>query len=90
MLPETANHVTSQRLGSEEICVYDAGQGSAVVLIHGMFGDFLDWEPVLQRLSRSHRVIALDLPGFGSSSKPRREYTADFLLSNLARLLRLR
>ena len=88
MLRETADHVTLQRLGTEEICVYDAGQGSAVVLIHGMFGDFLDWEPVLQPLSRSHRVIALDLPGFGSSSKPRREYTAEFLLANLVQLLR--
>ncbi|MGB8012008.1 MAG: alpha/beta hydrolase [Terriglobales bacterium] len=87
MLRENGDHVTRRKLGAEEICVYDAGQGAAVVLIHGMFGDFLDWEPVLAPLSRSRRVIALDLPGFGSSSKPRREYTADFVLSTLSELL---
>jgi pimeloyl-ACP methyl ester carboxylesterase len=60
----------------------DRGKGPALVLIHGMFGDSLDWEPVLEPLSESHRVIAVDLPGFGASSKPRREYSADFFVSN--------
>jgi pimeloyl-ACP methyl ester carboxylesterase len=48
-----------------------------------MFGDFLDWKPVLESLAQSHRVIALDLPGFGNSSKPHREYTGDFFVSTL-------
>ena len=68
---------------SETISYYDRGDGPPLVLIHGMFGDYLDWEPVLEPLSASHRVIALDLPGFGASSKPRREYTADFFVSTL-------
>jgi pimeloyl-ACP methyl ester carboxylesterase len=33
---------------------------------------------VLELLTASHRVIALDLPGFGGSSKPRLEYSAEF------------
>jgi len=48
-----------------------------------MFGDFLDWKPVLEPLAQSHRVIALDLPGFGNSSKPHRAYTTDFFVSTL-------
>lgn len=83
MLPEVTGYQSNQRIGSEEICCYDRGQGSAAVLIHGMFGDFLDWEPALEPLAAGHRVIALDLPGFGSSSKPRREYSADFFISTL-------
>jgi pimeloyl-ACP methyl ester carboxylesterase len=57
-----------------------------LVLIHGMFGDFLDWEPVLEPLSQSHCVIAVDLPSSGLSSKPRREYTAEFFVATLREL----
>jgi pimeloyl-ACP methyl ester carboxylesterase len=66
------------------------GKGPALVLIHGMFGDLLDWEPVLEPLAESHRVIAVDLPGFGASSKPPREYSADFFVSTLHESLALR
>jgi pimeloyl-ACP methyl ester carboxylesterase len=51
-----------------------------------MFGDFLDWEPVLEPLAQSYRVIALDLPGFGNSGKPAREYTGDFFVDVLHEL----
>jgi pimeloyl-ACP methyl ester carboxylesterase len=68
---------------SETIHFLDRGKGPSLVLIHGMFGDSLDWEPVLEPLSESHRVIAVDLAGFGASSKPHREYSADFFVSTL-------
>jgi pimeloyl-ACP methyl ester carboxylesterase len=42
---------------------------------------------VLEPLAQSHRVIAVDLPGFGASGKPLREYSADFFLSTLHDLL---
>ncbi|MFQ5737712.1 MAG: alpha/beta fold hydrolase [Acidobacteriota bacterium] len=58
-----------------------------LVLIHGMFGDYLDWEPVLQPLARRQRVIAIDLPGFGASDKPNREYTGEFFVDSLHGLL---
>jgi pimeloyl-ACP methyl ester carboxylesterase len=83
---EISNYISSRDVASERICFYDYGQGPPLVLIHGMFGDFLDWEPVLEPLSQSHRVIAVDLPGFGMSSKPRREYTADFFVATLREL----
>jgi pimeloyl-ACP methyl ester carboxylesterase len=74
---------STRKMSWGEICYYDRGKGPVVVLIHGMFGDFLDWEPVLEPLAASHRVIAVDLPGFGGSSKPRREYSAEFFVSSL-------
>jgi 2-hydroxy-6-oxonona-2,4-dienedioate hydrolase len=83
---QISNYISTRTVGSAKIYFYDRGQGTALVLIHGMFGDFLDWEPVLEPLSQSHRVIAVDLPGFGNSSKPRREYTADFFVSTLEEL----
>jgi pimeloyl-ACP methyl ester carboxylesterase len=83
MLSEGTGYQSTQKIGSEEIGYYDRGQGSPMVLLHGMFGDFLDWEPVLEPLAASHRVIAVDLPGFGRSSKPRGEYSAEFFVSAL-------
>lgn len=43
--------------------LHDAGQGSALVLLHGLGGNWEVWRPVLAALERQHRVIALTLPG---------------------------
>jgi len=50
----------------------DAGPsaGSSVLLIHGNGDEADTWRHVLPTLAQNHRVLALDLPGFGRS-KPR-------------------
>jgi len=83
-----SEYVSSQAAISGRISYFDRGSGSALLLIHGMFGDHLDWEPVLAPLSESHRVIAVDLPGFGDSDKPSRAYSESFLVDTLHRLLK--
>ena len=53
----------------------DVGDGPAVVLIHG-FGASLDsWATVVPALATSHRVLALDLKGFGWSDRPEGDYS---------------
>lgn len=42
-----------------------------VLLIHGIGRSLEDWAPQYERLARSYRVIALDVPGFGFSQRPR-------------------
>src|SRR5215217_819858 len=42
------------------------GQGMPVVMIHGLPGTHLDFEPVVRQL-QGRRVIAIDRPGFGWS-----------------------
>ncbi len=84
---ETLSHASFRQVDSECIFYFQRGAGPPLILLHGMFGDFLDWEPVLEPLSRAFRVIAPDLPGFGQSSKPRRGYTADFFLAILREFL---
>jgi pimeloyl-ACP methyl ester carboxylesterase len=44
------------------------GDGPPVVLLHGLGSSRLAWTPVAGKLSRSHTVYALDLPGFGDSA----------------------
>lgn len=43
--------------------------GRPVVLIHGFGGDLNNWMFTQPSLAEAHRVIALDLPGHGESSK---------------------
>ena len=49
------------------------GNGSSVVLLHGNGTSVDDMEAsgLVSRLSRNHRVVAFDRPGFGYSSRPR-------------------
>lgn len=44
------------------------GEGDAVVFIHGLGGNLNVWTPLLPALSRS-RIVRMDLPGAGRSSK---------------------
>ena len=56
--------------GGTDLHVVEAGPegGLPVVLIHGASGNLRDWTlSVLPGLSRRHRVIAMDRPGFGHS-----------------------
>lgn len=48
-----------------------AGTGPAIVLIHGFLSDSRYWNKLVKELSSSHRVITVDLLGFGKSPKPR-------------------
>lgn len=50
--------------------VQEAGQGPPIVLLHGLGASTYMWRLVIPGLARSHRVIALDLKGFGRSDKP--------------------
>jgi pimeloyl-ACP methyl ester carboxylesterase len=46
------------------------GQGQDVLLLHGWGGSIETMVPIVNILKNSFRVTALDLPGFGESSKP--------------------
>lgn len=55
----------------------DVGEGPVIVLIHG-FGSSLDiWQPLIPALAEHHRVVALDLKGFGWSGRPEGDYSPD-------------
>jgi pimeloyl-ACP methyl ester carboxylesterase len=54
-----------------------------VVFVHGLSGSWQNWLEQLPALAAGHRVVALDLPGFGHSSMPREQIT----ISHYARVL---
>lgn len=58
------------RVGRVDIRYVRKGQGPTLILIHGLASSIYTWADVIEPLSRSFDVIALDLPGFGASSQP--------------------
>lgn len=46
------------------------GSGDPVLLLHGWPTSSFLWREVMRPIAADHRVIALDLPGFGRSDKP--------------------
>jgi pimeloyl-ACP methyl ester carboxylesterase len=58
-----------------EIAYRRAGQGPALVLLHGFLCDSRVWRTQLSALSGNHTVIAWDAPGAGLSSDPVSSFT---------------
>ncbi len=58
------------RLPGRRVSTLTMGAGPDVLLIHGLGGAKSSFFDTAAALSRRYRVHALDLPGFGSSSKP--------------------
>jgi len=64
------------------------GDGSDVVLLHGLSGDAASWHPaVLGRLAAVRCLTLVDLRGHGRSGRPASGYTTRHLADDLARLL---
>ncbi|MBC8030735.1 MAG: alpha/beta hydrolase [Pyrinomonadaceae bacterium] len=53
----------------------ERGVGTPLVLLHGFTSSTYSWKEVFAPLSKSFRVIAVDLKGFGFSGKPDGDYT---------------
>jgi pimeloyl-ACP methyl ester carboxylesterase len=47
--------------------VHRIGAGEPLVLLHGLGESHIGWRPVINALAAEYDVIAIDLPGFGSS-----------------------
>jgi len=57
------------KIESFEICYHEGGKGETVLLLHGFGGVKEMWFEFAQFLIPSYRVIILDLPGHGKSTK---------------------
>ncbi len=64
-----------------------AGEGTAIVLVHGITGSSRTWEDVIPRLAERHTVIAPDLLGHGESAKPRGDYSLGAYASGVRDLM---
>lgn len=63
-------------VGGVDVAYVDSGgEGPPVVLVHGLSSSVGFWEHQVPTLARTHRVLALDLPGYGASGRPDAPYT---------------
>jgi 2-hydroxymuconate-semialdehyde hydrolase len=70
--PEIANRIAA---GGIETNYHDVGRGPPVLFIHGSgpgVSAWANWRLAIPPLSRSYRVIAPDMVGFGFSDRPER------------------
>ncbi len=75
--PFVANHDSEVQFrtvrtpsGPLKLAVIESGQGRPILLLHGFATSSYTWHAILPELSKNHRVIAIDLRGFGASDKP--------------------
>ncbi|MGR4891338.1 alpha/beta fold hydrolase [Sphingopyxis sp. LARHCG72] len=55
--------------------------GPAIILLHGSNASLQTWEPLVQRLGGTYRIVTLDLPGHGlTGATPDRDYGADGMM----------
>ena len=83
-------HLHWAQIDGAPVNYVDVGEGPPLVFIHGLSGCWQNWLENIPHFARSHRVIAVDLPGFGDSPMPREKIsingyagTVDALLHQL-------
>ncbi|PKV63279.1 alpha/beta fold hydrolase [Pontibacter ramchanderi] len=62
-----------------ELHYRDEGQGMPIILLHGTAASLQTWDGWSAELSKQHRVLRLDLPGFGlTGPNPSGSYSIDY------------
>ena len=73
-------------LGDVRLHYTTAGEGPAVLLLHGWPQTWYMWRGIIPGLAARHRVIAPDLRGLGDSSRPEGGYDKKTLARDVWRL----
>ncbi|MFF3288852.1 alpha/beta fold hydrolase [Streptomyces sp. NPDC003023] len=83
-LPVTERHITCAGV---DTAVLEGGDGPPIVLLHGPGECAAHWTRILPDLVTTHRVVAPDLPGHGSSDTGEERLDADRTVSWLEDLV---
>ena len=81
--------VTERRLelAGVSTAVLEGGEGPPLLLLHGPGGYAAMWHRVIPAIAATHRVVAPDLPGHGTSTVPERGLDAETVLAWLGELI---
>ncbi|HEX8959465.1 MAG TPA: alpha/beta fold hydrolase [Solirubrobacterales bacterium] len=63
-------HLRQVELPGATLNYAEIGEGEPILFVHGLAGCWRNWLENLPHFGRTHRAIALDLPGFGHSPMP--------------------
>ena len=76
------------QLGNVDLAYIDEGSGpETLLLVHGLGSYARAWSKNIDVLAQNYRVIAVDLPGYGHSSKGHYEYSMSFNADVLRHLI---
>lgn len=78
--PMPVSHVVVDgvEVAFSDVGVPDRRDEPALLLIHGLASYMPVWQRNLDALAQHHRVVAIDLPGYGKSSKANYDYSMAF------------
>lgn len=72
----------------ETIAYADEGSGDqTIVMVHGLGSYLPGWKNNIRELKEDFRVIALDLPGYGKSTKTAENYSIPFFAESISQFL---
>lgn len=66
-----------KKIDSIQVNYIDEGEGETILLLHGWGANITLYGGVIRVLAQSHRIIALDMPGFGKTSEPPEPWCVD-------------
>jgi pimeloyl-ACP methyl ester carboxylesterase len=66
------------RIDGREANYVELGEGPPLVFVHGLGASWQSWLENLPEFARDHRVVAMDLPGFGYSELPKGEVSIEY------------
>lgn len=78
-LPGEPDDASYADLSQARVRYLDEGEGNGppVVFLHGFGSSIESWAEVLPKIEKNHRVVALDLKGFGWSGRPEGDYSPE-------------
>jgi pimeloyl-ACP methyl ester carboxylesterase len=65
-----SEHLRWVRIEDRWMNILDYGEGPPLLFIHGLSGCWQNWLENIPYFAGAHRIIAMDLPGFGESEMP--------------------
>jgi 2-hydroxymuconate-semialdehyde hydrolase len=76
-MPGEPEGATFAELDGVRVRYVEAGEGSPVVMVHGFASSLETWLPVMPDVQVRHRVLAMDLKGFGWTDRPEGDYSPE-------------
>ena len=76
------------RLRDIEMYYEETGQGTPLLLIHGLGSSARDWEKQVPYFSKGYRVITFDVRGHGQTDKPKGPYSVKLFAEDTAEFMK--
>ena len=76
-----------KKIDSIAVNYIDEGEGDIILLLHGWGANITLYAGMIGVLARHHRVIALDMPGFGKTPEPPEPWCVDDYVNFVVRFM---